>query len=264
MDLDTPAVSRIYSLTVPALRANWFYGQHLHPYYQVHAVLQGELRYQIGNDRKLRLRAGDALLLPPMVWHRYEWAGTPRIGSIKFQITPRFWPDFCGCVRLFRLARGVGERLTESAARLVTDEPLARQEAMALATLCLHDSLRGRVLARLPSKQLDPFVAKLQPWIVRVTTQPFEKWTVAAVAKACHVSSDYLCRRFHGLYGSSPHEFLLEARMWAAATELTKMPSRPIKEIAEDAHYTSVHTFSRAFKQVMGVSPGTYRRERLT
>lgn len=48
--------------------------------------------------------------------------------------------------------------------------------------------------------------------------------------------------------------------MRAIAADLLADPTRPIKDIAEKAKYTSVHTFSHSFKQAFGISPAAYRR----
>jgi AraC family transcriptional regulator len=57
----------------------------------------------------------------------------------------------------------------------------------------------------------------------------------------------------------TPQRYLLEARMKSAAAILLRETSRPIKQIAEDCGYASVHAFSRAFKSIFDCGPAAYR-----
>lgn len=73
------------------------------------------------------------------------------------------------------------------------------------------------------------------------------------------MSPDHFCRRFCDLVGKSPRRFVLEVRMRAAATQLIH-GNAPIKDAAAVAGYATVHSFTRAFSKVFGMSPGAYVR----
>ncbi len=82
---------------------------------------------------------------------------------------------------------------------------------------------------------------------------------MAALARHCGVSSVHFARRFTELLGQTPRRYLLEARLTAAAAELLADPGVAIKEVAERAGYGSVHAFTRAFAEVLGAPPATFR-----
>jgi AraC-like DNA-binding protein len=264
MYTEITVVSQVTALTVRrAGRAGHNHPAHFHPYYQIQGAICSEIRFELGKEKQVRLGESEALLIPPMVWHRYVIPPCGEFFSLKFHVTPKYWTEFGGSVRRFPVLSPMQERIRELHRRIHSDDGLAHPEAVAVMTLCLLDAHRGTTVLAAPLTSREPFVAKLQPWMYRVSRDPLGAWTVSRLASECHVSADYFCKRFHALFGKSPHEFLMETRIRAAANALSTIPGRPIKEIAELARYTSVHTFSRAFKQVMGVSPGTYRRRGL-
>ena len=59
--------------------------------------------------------------------------------------------------------------------------------------------------------------------------------------------------------GLAPQEFLIQYRMSRAA-ELLKTSDIPVKDISVQVGYPNQLHFSRAFKNVYGVSPRTYRQ----
>ncbi|MCQ5258547.1 helix-turn-helix transcriptional regulator, partial [Mediterraneibacter faecis] len=59
---------------------------------------------------------------------------------------------------------------------------------------------------------------------------------------------------FHDTLGRSPQEFLISYRM-TKAVELFKITSLSIADIGNAVRYPNQQHFSRAFKNVYGVSP---------
>ena len=77
-------------------------------------------------------------------------------------------------------------------------------------------------------------------------------------AKLCSLSPAYFRRLFLKHYGSSPGEYLRAAKIYKAK-ELMLDTTLNLSEIAEATGFATVHSFSRAFKSVEGVSPSQYR-----
>ena len=65
---------------------------------------------------------------------------------------------------------------------------------------------------------------------------------------------------FHETVGKSPQEFLMNYRMTKAA-ELLKLTKLSISDIGNAVGYPNQLHFSRAFKNVYGVSPRNWRNE---
>ena len=85
--------------------------------------------------------------------------------------------------------------------------------------------------------------------------QPEKHWTVDSLAQLCGISRSGFSARFTQLVGYSAKQYLTRWRMHLAYQRLRERKA-PLIELAEGLGYQSEAAFSRAFKRVMGVSPG--------
>ena len=83
---------------------------------------------------------------------------------------------------------------------------------------------------------------------------------IPRLAAQCNMSSTYFRRLFHGIYGVSPKQYILSARMRWARTML-KSTENSITKIAENCGFDNVYYFSRAFRIHEGISPSEYRNQ---
>lgn len=82
------------------------------------------------------------------------------------------------------------------------------------------------------------------------------------VARRVGLSSFHFLRLFGKVVGTSPHQYLVRARLRRAA-ELLADPSLPITRIAYDVGFLDLSNFIRTFRRAAGVSPRTFRRAAL-
>jgi AraC-like DNA-binding protein len=85
--------------------------------------------------------------------------------------------------------------------------------------------------------------------------------TIEQLAGECHIDPAYLCRLFQRYDHQSPYQFLMRLKMNLAA-EWLQQPGALVKQVAERAGFSDQFHFSRAFKNVFGVAPETFRRLR--
>lgn len=83
--------------------------------------------------------------------------------------------------------------------------------------------------------------------------------TVEDMAGHCNLDRSYFGKVFKTAIGQSPQEFLIRFRM-AKASSLLTVTNLPISTICEQVGYPNQLHFSRAFKNVYGISPRTYRQ----
>ncbi len=89
--------------------------------------------------------------------------------------------------------------------------------------------------------------------------RPADDWTLEKLARECGMSRAIFAEKFGTCVGETPMRYLARWRM-QLATGLLQQTRRPIEVIAEDVGYRSEASFNRAFKNIVGVPPGTWRR----
>ena len=87
--------------------------------------------------------------------------------------------------------------------------------------------------------------------------------SVEDIAAVCGLNRSYFGKIFKDTVGKSPQEFLLNYRM-IKATELLKLTALSVADIGNAVGYPNPLHFSRAFKNVYGISPRTWRNENST
>lgn len=93
-------------------------------------------------------------------------------------------------------------------------------------------------------------------------SDPARRWTVASLARAAGLSRAPFARRFRQATGKSPLRWLTEHRLDVARARLLRT-DLALAAIANEVGYGSEFAFSKAFKRLLGVAPGTFRREML-
>ncbi len=83
--------------------------------------------------------------------------------------------------------------------------------------------------------------------------------SIEEIAAFCGLNRSYFGKVFRETMGESPQAFLLHYRM-ARAAQLLKDTKLSVGEIAQQVSYDNQLHFSRAFKNVHGVSPREYRQ----
>jgi len=90
----------------------------------------------------------------------------------------------------------------------------------------------------------------------REYAQPLD---VEALARAAHMSPAHFSRQFRLAYGESPYSYLMTRRIERAMALLRRGDLR-VTEVCFAVGCSSLGTFSTRFTELVGVSPGVYRR----
>lgn len=99
-------------------------------------------------------------------------------------------------------------------------------------------------------------LADLMAWTLERLDRPL---TVRDLARQAGMSSRNLARHFHAVTGASPLRWLLTQRV-GRAQELLETSDLSIEQIAVRTGTGTATTLRRQFRQQVGVSPDTYRR----
>jgi AraC-like DNA-binding protein len=91
----------------------------------------------------------------------------------------------------------------------------------------------------------------------REYAQPLD---VEALARDAHMSAGHLSRQFRLAYGESPYSYLMTRRI-ERAMALLRRGDLSVTEVCFEVGCASLGTFTTRFKELVGMSPGQYRRE---
>ena len=219
--------------------------------------------HSVADGRDLLLEQGDIVIYGPNQWHmQYADIGVaPRFVTISFDLA------------------GV------DLAPLVNRKFVAPQQAMQLLQMMLREQERGDefsgdmiiseltlLLVVLLRQTKEPKDSKLQipsavhneNQIVRkaqmfISTHIREKLSVPVVAQHVDVSPSYLTALFHKSLQISPGEYIRRIKL-QESKQMIRENEMNFTEIAAALQYSTVHHFSRQFKEKFGITPTEYAK----
>ena len=83
--------------------------------------------------------------------------------------------------------------------------------------------------------------------------------SVANLARYLGIDRSYLYKLFITEFGISPEEYIIRCRIFRAA-ELLQTTNLSVLEVAYSSGFKNVSHFSKMFKKLQGVTPGTFRK----
>lgn len=101
--------------------------------------------------------------------------------------------------------------------------------------------------------------ARLRRVLEYINTHLNEALSVGKLAGVACLSTYHFCRIFRSALGLSPQRYVTERRV-EQAMELIAIGDVPLSRIALSSGFSSQASFTRAFKRVTGMAPGTFRR----
>jgi AraC-like DNA-binding protein len=102
----------------------------------------------------------------------------------------------------------------------------------------------------------DPLIGRA---IALIHADPGRDWTVASLAAELAMSRSAFAARFTGLVGEPAMSYVARWRMNVALDSLRE-DGATVAQLADRLGYRSEAAFSRAFKRIVGIPPGTVRK----
>jgi AraC family transcriptional regulator len=179
-----------------------------------------------------------------------EQTGAPRIGELAYE--PGIGHDD-------PVIRHLGGALLEALRRPVEANQLFIDHMMLAFTAHVAQAYGG--LRRIT----EPPRGGLAPWQAKRACERLEadlggKFPLEHIAAEFGLSVSHFSRAFRISTGLPPHQWLLRQRV-RAAKQLMTVRDLPLSEIAMSAGFANQSHFTRVFSDVVGVSPGVWRRE---
>lgn len=86
-----------------------------------------------------------------------------------------------------------------------------------------------------------------------------EPLDIATLARVALVSEAHFIRTFRATFGETPNRYLQRRRV-ERAMFLLRSTDRPVTDICMDVGFSSLGTFSRVFRDIVGEPPSAHRR----
>lgn len=136
-----------------------------------------------------------------------------------------------------------------------------------LAEVLFVEAMRSRIGSSSGTDQPSWLQALNDPQIGKAIelmhAEPARPWTIDELARRVSMSRSAFAERFRKLTGETPLDHLTQWRMVKAGNLMRATPPMKLAEIATATGYESESSFGKAFRRVMGVSPGKFRSGRM-
>jgi transcriptional regulator GlxA family with amidase domain len=136
-------------------------------------------------------------------------------------------------------------------------DDLARRVARLSLVADNRNSQAPYVDAELLEPDADALVQSAKRWLVDHLA---ERYDLAVLAEAFHVSTRTMLRRFGNEAEQSPLSFLRQARV-NAAKRLLESPDHTVTSAMRNVGYADLASFRRLFTTQVGITPAAYRRQ---
>lgn len=210
------------------------------------------------DENQYRLRPGRTLLVSPLRLHRYR---DVQAGKICWLFVTFEWPSVQAeaAVPELGVLSLAAQRHLSAVLRLWQEQPATPESA---AELAAHTALLLLTVRRAaPTAESAPaalaadLLRKINDWLQTHREQPV---VLAEMARGIGWSESHLRAVFRQQFGISLGRYVRETRCRQAALRL-RDGGLTVTEAAAACGFSSVYTFSRTFKRVLGTTPSSLR-----
>ena len=255
-------VDGIYTFFYHEKEQGFLFPGESHPMAELTYVDQGAL-HSVVNGQDLLLKQGDLVIYGPDQWHmQYADIGVaPRYVTITFEIrgadlTPllnRRLGAPQNVVSILQTMLREQERMDDFSNDII----LAQLKLLLLQLLRETVAPRGgRLQASNAIHAENEIIRQAQQFI---SSHIREKLSVPLVARQVDVSPSYLTALFHKNLQISPGEYIRRIKL-QESKQMIRENNLNFTEIAAELQYSTVHHFSRQFKEKFGMTPTEYAK----
>ena len=254
-------VSGLYTLFYHEKEQGFLFPGDAHTIMELTYVDSGSL-HSVADGKDLLLNQGDLVIYSPGQWHmQYADIGVaPQFVSISF--ATENW-DISGLTnRIFKANSRYSSILQkmlqeQETAGIHSEEILISLLTCLLVLLERDDDVPAKTPATLPVYTSEnQIIQRAQQYI---SAHVREKLTVPAIAKGIDVSASYLTALFNKHLQISPGEYLRRIKL-QESKQMIREGNLNMTQIAAELQYSTIHHFSRQFKEKFGITPSEYAR----
>ena len=254
-------VKTIYTFFYQEKEQGFIFPGESHPMLELTYVDQGSL-HSVADGKDFVLEQGDMVIYAPNQWHmQYADIGVaPRFVTISFDISGGNLDDLIN--RKFQSPQNAIPLLQQMLREQERSDPYSNDMILCLLSMVLLTLKRE---SNAPAVRLktahsvhneNEIIRKAQQY---VSSHIREKLSVPLVARNVDVSPSYLTALFHKHLQISPGEYIRRIKL-QESKQMIRENNMNFTEIAAALQYSTVHHFSRQFKEKFGLTPSEYAK----
>ena len=255
-------VAGIYTFFYQEKEQGFLFPGESHPMAELTYVDQGVL-HSVADGQDLLLKQGDLVVYGPDQWHmQYADIGVaPRFVTLSFatqgtELIPLLNRKFSAPQKVVSLLQTMlheQERMDAYSGDII----LSQLNLLLLLLLRETTSPTGGKLQTANSVHSEnEIIRQAQQYI---SSHIREKLSVPLVARQVDVSPSYLTALFHKNLQISPGEYIRRIKL-QESKQMIRENNLNFTEIAAELQYSTVHHFSRQFKEKFGITPTEYAK----
>ena len=255
-------VESIYTFWYQEKEQGFLFPGEAHPMCELTYVDQGAL-HSVADGQDLLLKQGDLVLYGPGQWHmQYADIGVaPRFVTISFEMQGMELAPLMN--RKFTAPQNVVSLLQNMLREQERMDTFSNEIILSQLNLMLLFLLReaaapkgGKLQTSNAIHSENEIIRQAQQYI---STHIREKLSVPLVARQVDVSPSYLTALFHKNLQISPGEYIRRIKL-QESKQMIRENNLNFTEIAAELQYSTVHHFSRQFKEKFGITPTEYAK----
>jgi len=255
-------VESIYTFWYQEKEQGFLFPGESHPMAELTYVDQGSL-HSVADGQDLLLKQGDLVLYGPGQWHmQYADIGVaPRFVTISFEMHGMELAPLMN--RKFTTPQNVVSLLQNMLREQERMDAFSNEIILSQLNLLLLYLLRetasprgGKLQTSNAIHSENEIIRQAQQYI---STHIREKLSVPLVARQVDVSPSYLTALFHKNLQISPGEYIRRIKL-QESKQMIRENNLNFTEIAAELQYSTVHHFSRQFKEKFGITPTEYAK----
>ena len=255
-------VEGIYTFFYQEKEQGFLFPGESHPMAELTYVDQGSL-HSVAEGQDLLLKQGDIVIYGPGQWHmQYADIGVaPRFVTLSFDVSGMELAPLLN--RKFTAPQNVVTvlqtmlREQERMDAYSNDIILSQLKLLLLLLLREADAPKGGKLQTANAIHSENEIIRQAQQFISAHIR--EKLSVPLVARQVDVSPSYLTALFHKNLQISPGEYIRRIKL-QESKQMIRENNLNFTEIAAELQYSTVHHFSRQFKEKFGITPTEYAK----
>ncbi len=255
-------VGGIYTFYYQEREQGFLFPGEAHPFPELTYVDQGAL-HSVADGQDILLKQGDIAIFGPNQWHMHyaDIGVAPGYVTITFDlegvdITPLLNRTFVAPQQVVNLIKQMlreQERMDDYS----NDMIIAQLSQLLLTLLREAQTPTGTKLQTANAVHSENEIIRQAQQFISAHIR--EKLSVPLVARQVDVSPSYLTTLFHKNLQISPGEYIRRSKL-QESKQMIRENDLNFTEIAAALQYSTVHHFSRQFKEKFGITPTEYAK----